>query len=491
MAAESPRSEILDTRFSTPAPELDDHRRLHLSPQIEPNFSRDDHRQQPHPSPRIEANSSRDENRHVTHTSPRIDADPSRERQLLQPLARRGSLDHGGLHHVNRAPWDANPAAIRDFEHVIIDDDRSDRGLTGEVRRGSARVRRFTNRQGRSRDPERIDRSRNSSASSSTSPPNSVEAFADPRRRERANTLDSRAPSIVEALGRRTSVASGIRRPSVSNVPRTRAGTHQGDGDDGEEDAGFPNYEEPGKTYKIDFEELEEFVALSAQGLVPGQPTASQKVFHDLRQNAHRAEVPKIVMNCENPLEQVLEQLSSDDSTRNGKNELDEKASIKTLLGKRDRFCLFSTETQSVTYATELGDFTSDGEMTFRDLFELGPDGGVWWLDVVNPTGAELECLRKAFKIHPLTKEDIEQQEAREKVELFSQYYFVCFRSFHHEANSEEFLEAVNIYIIVTAEGVLSFSFSDTPHAKNVRKRINKSRDFVNLGPDYICYALM
>jgi magnesium transporter len=276
-----------------------------------------------------------------------------------------------------------------------------------------------------------------------------------------------------------------------------------GEDDVADDDVGFPTYEEPGKTYKIDYEELEEFVALSAQGLIPNQPpsgrklgvsgdSSAPKVFHDLRQNTRKQDVPQIVMNCENPYnQQPLQQFSSNDSTSKPAINLDEKASVYTLLEKKDRFTLFSSATESVTYGTELGDFVSDGITTFRDLFELGPDGGVWWLDVTNPTSAELECLRKAFKIHPLTKEDIEQQEAREKVELFSQYYFVCFRSFHSNATSEDFLQAVNVYIVVCDEGVLSFSFSDTPHAANVRKRINKSRDFVYLGSDYICYALM
>lgn len=452
MSAESPRSEHLNTRFSTPVPELDDHRRPPRSA---------------------------------------LEAQGESSREFLQPAARRSFLDGNGLLQVNDALRDPNLRS-RDFEHVIIDEDKSEKAIDvvgGGGRHGSTRERRLTNRQGRPYLQDRADRSRDTSSSRSTSPANSVEAFADPRRRERANTLESRPQSLLEALNRRPSIASGPGRASVSNAGRIRAGTHLGEDDGAENDVGFPTYEEPGKTYKIDYEELEEFVALSAQGLVPDLPP---RVFCDLRQGSRKHDVPQIVMNCESPYNlQPLQQFSSDDSIRKPASDQDEKASVKTLVKKKDRFTLFSSATESVTYGTELGDFVSDGITTFRDLFELGPDGGVWWLDVTNPTSAELECLRKAFKLHPLTKEDIEQQEAREKVELFSQYYFVCFRSFHSDATSDDFLQAVNVYIVVCDEGVLSFSFSDTPHAANVRKRINKSRDFVNLGSDYICYALM
>ena len=414
MSADSPRSEKLDTRFSTPAPELDDHR---------------------HP-PR-----------------PALGNEGELSQDIGPPIARRGSLDRNGLLQVNNALRDPS-LRLRDFENVIIDDDRSEKAGEGAGgRRGSARERRFTNRQGRPLLQDRIDRSRDTSSSGSTSPPNSVEAFADPRRRERANTLDSRVPSFAEGLNPRPSITSG-RRASISNAGRVRAGTHLGEDDAADDDVGFPTYEEPGKTYKIDYEELEEFVALSAQGLIPDQPpsgrklgvsddSSAPKLFHDLRQNARKQDVPQIVMNCENPYnQQPLQQFPSNDSIRKPASNLDEKASLHTLVEKKDRFTLFSSATESVTYGTELGDFVSDGITTFRDLFELGPDGGVWWLDVTNPTSAELECLRKAFKIHPLTKEDIEQQEAREKVELFSQYYFVCFRSFHSDATSEDFLQA-------------------------------------------------
>lgn len=53
-----------------------------------------------------------------------------------------------------------------------------------------------------------------------------------------------------------------------------------------------------------------------------------------------------------------------------------------------------------------------------------------FWLDVLNPTEEEMKVLSRAFGIHPLTTEDIFLGEAREKVELFKLYYFICFTSF-------------------------------------------------------------
>lgn len=115
----------------------------------------------------------------------------------------------------------------------------------------------------------------------------------------------------------------------------------------------------------------------------------------------------------------------------------------------------------------------------------------VWWLDIMCPTDAEMLVLRRAFGIHPLTVEDIMLQEAREKVELFHNYYFVNYRTFNQDATSEDHLEPVNFYIIVFREGVLSFHFSPTPHSANVRRRIRMLRDFMVLSSDWISYAII
>jgi magnesium transporter len=118
-------------------------------------------------------------------------------------------------------------------------------------------------------------------------------------------------------------------------------------------------------------------------------------------------------------------------------------------------------------------------------------DRPVWWLDILSPTEQEMKVISKAFGIHPLTSEDIMMQEQREKVELFRNYYFVNYRTFDQDQNSEDFLEPVNMYVVVFREGVLSFHFSATPHPANVRRRIRQLRDYLILTSDWISYAII
>jgi len=118
-------------------------------------------------------------------------------------------------------------------------------------------------------------------------------------------------------------------------------------------------------------------------------------------------------------------------------------------------------------------------------------DRPTWWLDVLSPTDAEMKVISKTFGIHPLTAEDIMMQEAREKVELFRHYYFVNYRSFEQDMNNEDFLEPVNMYVVVFKEGVISFHFSMTPHPANVRRRIRQLKDYLILSSDWISYAII
>ncbi|KAL9594130.1 MAG: hypothetical protein Q9179_005533 [Wetmoreana sp. 5 TL-2023] len=114
-----------------------------------------------------------------------------------------------------------------------------------------------------------------------------------------------------------------------------------------------------------------------------------------------------------------------------------------------------------------------------------------FWLDVLSPTEIEMRVISKAFGIHPLTAEDIMMQEAREKVELFRYYYFVNYRTFEQDTSSENYLEPVNMYVVVFREGVISFHFSMTPHPANVRRRIRQLKDYLILSSDWISYAII
>lgn len=479
---ESPRSERSQTRFSTPVSDLDDHRN------------------QPSTRPRGDTIGSLQ--------SPRS---PVEGRHAFQNV---GSGGRPELLQVNGELLNAGSIS-RDFEQAIIDDDKSGNGEIVIERRGSFNP--ATSRRGTVRTSQNHpNRSRESSLSSrSTSPANSVDAFADSRRRERANTIGSRAPSDVD-LGLQRTISGGThrrsRRPTFNNgsvrnlsLKDERASVHN----PAEDDVCFPTPDESAKTYNIDFEELDEFVAetlklkvQSGHGLRQKLSFSSQsnkpQIFHDLRYAA----IPKIMTQSSNSLKAGSESGVDDtDTPINDKDGVDEMNDDPLCAnGPRDRqpslavpnrYSFFSSEIESTIHAADFADLLSPGD-TCRDLFELPNDGGVWWLDILNPTEEELHVFQRAFGIHRLTTEDIITQEAREKVELFKQYYFVCFRSFLQiDIHSEDYMEPVNVYMVVFREGIITITYTQSPHAANVRQRIGKLRDYMALTADWICYAMI
>jgi magnesium transporter len=217
----------------------------------------------------------------------------------------------------------------------------------------------------------------------------------------------------------------------------------------------------------------------------------SKKIFGDLRPKSfteatHKRDADQTTLK--GAVDPAMEEKLAEGGLSHMYNE--KRASAEEVM--LNRWTFFNSELDDTIHAAELGGLLMPGE-TFRDLFELPEDqGGCWWLDMVNSTEEEVFAICKAFGVHPLTREDITMQETREKVELFHSYYFVCFRSFFQaDKQSENYLEPVNFYAVVFKEGLLTFTFTESPHTTSVRKRIGRLRDYINLSSDWICYALI
>ena len=320
------------------------------------------------------------------------------------------------------------------------------------------------------------------------SPPSSVKAFAEARRWEREgndyNAKDFADTRSLPSLKMTASHVSGQSRRTRRYTNESGRNSTASSNKSAEDDVCFPVHNPSFKDgLDIDFEALEEFIAdeeLRAQTTHTSQP----RVFHDLR--------------CQKTSSGLV-MTSDGDFISSGS--IDEKCGVADEVslpaGNREdsnRFDYFSSLAESTIHGNELGDLLMPGE-NIRSLFTFPVDeqeDGVWWLNLNNPSEDEIRVICKAFGIHPLTREDIFTQEAREKIELFPNYYFASFRSFtvQHVDGGKEYIP-FNIYVIVFREGTLSFSFSRNTHGQHVRQRITSLKDFVAVSSDWICYALM
>ncbi|KAI0127489.1 cora-like Mg2+ transporter [Xylariales sp. AK1849] len=391
---------------------------------------------------------------------------------------RRGTVDTlYGSRHLD-VPLSPSDVRVRDFEEAIVDEEG------GDVSPIAPRSRRPTVESAEHR---------------SVSPPNSVKAFAEARRRERLYSVSSSqgGGNEVEKLHRTFSNKSRRSQYSIRSA-RSRPGTVGGTIKDdaaslatnksAEEDVCFPLQDEHrrDKLY-IDFEHLENFIIseneernLEAQG--------AARVFPNLQPDPTLPSVSPMVT-----LDGDIINLPPGPAVTNEKAEVSDGSKVDLAQKDPHRFSFFSSAWESTIHAPDFGDLVLPGE-SVRGLFSLPDDDadGVWWLNVNSPTAEEVRAICKSFGVHPLTIEDIMVQETREKIELFPSYYFACFRSFNivQEEDGPDY-EPYNIYVVVFREGTLSFSFQPNEHASHVRGRISMLKDYVSLSSDWICYALI
>ncbi|KAF8807362.1 hypothetical protein BYT27DRAFT_7223192 [Phlegmacium glaucopus] len=134
-----------------------------------------------------------------------------------------------------------------------------------------------------------------------------------------------------------------------------------------------------------------------------------------------------------------------------------------------------------------------------------------WFLDVANPSWADLHAIGKLLHIHPLTLEDILQQDPREKLELFTNlgYYFISFRAIESRATKERLqretadsgnnwnldegsLGEANVYLTVFDDGICCFHFTDvSEHIDRVRNRMVLLQEVVNMSSDWIAHDIL
>lgn len=428
--------------YSTPIPELDDHR---------------------HPSPPLH----RDEHiRHYIRRGTYESQVGERTRTLESDSARTGMMSHSGIR-------------FRDFEEAVIDDDG------GEISpMAPRRQRRGT-----------VD---TTASSREGSPPNSVKAFAMARRPPALSFSENHRPDDLQrtmSMSSRHSHRSKSRTAKESDVASIKTNRSAA-----EDDVCFPHETRGDSAMYIDYEYLEDFIRdQRSEREEVHRRSVDMREFPNLQQRP-TADSGRVQMaTADGDIIDIPVRSSIEDEKVKDEKVKDEKVKRPGLTQAPTepapkRFTFFSNSWDTTVHSADLEGLVLPGD-EIRSLFTFPDDGEdyVWWLNVNCPTDEEVRAICKAFGIHPLTIEDIITHEAREKIELFKSYYFANFRSYMavtDEDGDREF-EPFNMFVIVFRDGILSFSHTYNSHASEVIKRISTLKDYVDLSSDWICYAIM
>lgn len=131
-----------------------------------------------------------------------------------------------------------------------------------------------------------------------------------------------------------------------------------------------------------------------------------------------------------------------------------------------------------------------------------GEEGGAFWIDVVAPNVEDLSRLGSTFGVHPLSTEDIQMNDSREKCEVFERYLFLCIQTcnqkFSNEGGngsptrrSEDLSPTSTLYILIFPRYIISLHQQPIPHIRRVLRRLyGLKTSQLDLSADWVMYSL-
>lgn len=169
------------------------------------------------------------------------------------------------------------------------------------------------------------------------------------------------------------------------------------------------------------------------------------------------------------------------------------------------KYTFYSSRTD-IRQAWSLEGLVQSGE-TESSLFAMGTESP-FWIDVVSPGVDDLSRLASSFGVHPLTTEDIQMADNREKCEIFEQYLFLCVQTCDQkflasaasvgtrssiDSGNSALLGPATLYILIFPDYVISVHHQPIPHVKRVLRRLYalKTSPYLNLTSDWIMYSLL
>lgn len=163
-----------------------------------------------------------------------------------------------------------------------------------------------------------------------------------------------------------------------------------------------------------------------------------------------------------------------------------------------DRFSFYSTTTGLIKARdlSELEQLAASGDLPHLMQREI------FWLDICSPSSLELRILARVFRMHPLTLEDLQLDDMREKCDVFDNYFIICLKVIEPQiggllkddntlSNNPQHYSTENIYVLVSPIGVLSIHHHELKFTSTIVKRIRLLSARSGLITDWITYGIL
>ncbi|HEX8463771.1 MAG TPA: magnesium/cobalt transporter CorA [Abditibacterium sp.] len=115
------------------------------------------------------------------------------------------------------------------------------------------------------------------------------------------------------------------------------------------------------------------------------------------------------------------------------------------------------------------------------------------WIDVCEPTSAEIEALARRFKLEPQILEDIRSSEGRPKLHDYDAYLYLIFHAIELGLDEDERidLKSLEIDCLLGPDWVLTLHPRPVPQFDDLAKRWARKPDWMRNGPPQLLYELM
>lgn len=115
-------------------------------------------------------------------------------------------------------------------------------------------------------------------------------------------------------------------------------------------------------------------------------------------------------------------------------------------------------------------------------------DGEFAWIGLVEPTEAEMEALRRRFKLHPLAVEDAVKAHQLPKVDVYGDQLFVVARTVHRAEGVVHFGET---HVFVGPHHIITVRHGEDHGFSALRTRLQEAPDLLRHGVDYVLHAIL